>query len=271
MEIKILNRLSDCLKNEQPVALVTVIATTGSAPGKPGAMMVVEEDGTTTGTVGGGNLEHQITAEALASIRLGQNKEVHYDLSTNKELAMVCGGTVRAFIKYFEAAPKLIIVGAGHIGMELYNLAMLQGFRVVVVDIRQELASAERFPQATRLVGDDIAAALKNYPINSDCYVTIATASHDLDQYALEAVVESDARYIGMIGSTAKIRKIFKYLLAQNISLSEIEKVYAPMGLNIASIRPREIALAIFSEILLVKNNGSRESMRQIKKNLLPQ
>ncbi len=270
MEEKVLTTLAECISNNRPAALVTVVSTAGSAPGKPGAIMVVEESGTSTGTVGGGNLEHKITSEALAAIQLGQSKEVTYDLSSNKELGMTCGGMVRVFIKVFETPPKLIVVGAGHIGLELYKLALLQGFQIVVIDIRGELASPERFPQATREVVDDIGAALKEYPIGSDCYVTIATATHEMDRFALEAVIESDARYIGMIGSSGKIKKIFQYLLSQNISRADIEKVYAPMGLNIASIRPREIALSIFSEILLVKNNGSPEPMRQVKKNLLP-
>lgn len=270
METKVLTTLAATIESNRPAALVTVVSITGSAPGKPGALMVVEENGTTTGTVGGGNLEHKITSEAVAAIQLGQSKEVVYDLSSNKELGMTCGGTVRAFIKVFETPPTLIIVGAGHIGLELYKIALLQGFRVVVMDIRRELASPERFPHATREVVDDIAAALREYSIQSDCYVTIATATHEMDRFALEAVVESKAKYIGMIGSSGKIKKIFTYLLSQNISRTDIEKVYAPMGLNIASIRPREIALSIFSEILMVKNNGSPEPMRQIKQNLLP-
>lgn len=270
MEAEILRTLSTCLDNEDPVALVTVIAITGSVPGKPGAMMAVKEDGTTTGTVGGGKLEHKITLEALEALKQGRSREVEYNLATDKELAMTCGGTLRAFIKVFESMPKLILVGAGHISHELYKIGLLQGFRIVVIDSREKLNSDERFPQATRMVVDDIALAIKEYPFNSNCYVAIATASHEDDRLALEAVVESDAKYIGMIGSTSKIKKIFRYLLDQNVSRTSIEKVFAPMGLNIASIRPREIALSIFSEMMLVKNNGSAESMRKIKGNLLP-
>jgi len=181
-------------------------------------------------------------------------------------LGMSCGGTVRAFIRVFKAAPQLIIIGAGHIGFELYKIGRMQGFQVVVFDDRPELASRERFPDAKIFVVDDLSAHLKDYKFHCDCYVTIATASHDMDRLALEAVIESKASYIGMIGSSSKIRKTFEYLLTQGVERKKIENVFAPMGLNIASIRPEEIAISIISEILLIKNNGSPEHMRAVKK-----
>lgn len=266
MEVKVISALSECLRTDKPAALVTVVATTGSAPGKPGALMVVHGDGRTIGTVGGGSLEHKITIEAVQCIGLGKSKEVSYDLQADAELGMSCGGSVRAFIRVFKAAPQLIIIGAGHIGLELYKIGRLQGFQIVVFDERPELASRERFPEAKRIVVDDLPARLQEYELHSDCYVTIATSSHDIDCLALEAVIESDASYIGMIGSSNKIRKIFEYLLAQGVPRERVEKVFAPMGLNIASIRPEEIAIAIIGEILLVKNNGSPEHMRAVKK-----
>ena len=270
MEAKIIATLSDCLQNHKPVALVTITTVKGSAPGKPGAMMVVEQDGTITGTVGGGSLEHKLASEALAGMALGQSREISFDLAASKELEMVCGGQVSAFIKVFVTAPQLLLVGAGHISLELYRLALLQGFRTIVFDTREELLSAGRYPRATRMMVENIAASLRDFQITTDCFITIATASHEDDKFALEAVIESDARYIGMIGSSAKIKKTFRYLLENNVPKNRIARVFAPMGLNIASVHPREIALAIFSEILLVKNNGSPESMRDTKKNLLP-
>ena len=269
-DIRVISALSECIRTETPAALVTVVATAGSAPGKSGALMVVQANGATIGTIGGGSLEHKITSEAVQCIALGLNKEVSYDLQADAELGMSCGGVVRAFIRVFKAAAQLIIIGAGHIGLELYKIGRLQGFQITVFDERPELASPERFPQAKLNVVDDVPAALQEYPLHADCYVTIATSSHDTDRLALEAVLAADTAYIGMIGSSSKIRKIFQYLLAQGISPERIEKVFAPMGLNIASIRPAEIALAVMGEILLVKNNGSPEHMRAVKNNLMP-
>jgi len=269
MEAKVIHALSECIRTDKPAALVTIIATAGSAPAKPGAVMVVHSDGSTIGTVGGGSLEHKITIQAVRCIELGKNKEISYDLQSDATLGMSCGGNVRCFIKVFKAAPQLIIIGAGHIGLELYKIGQLQGFQVIVFDERPELASEERFPNAQLIVVDDLPARLKAYEFHSDCFVTIATASHETDRLALEAVIESNASYIGMIGSTNKIRQIFAYLLDQGIPKEKIEQVFAPMGLNIASVRPGEIAISIFGEILLVKNNGSPEHMRAIKKDII--
>lgn len=269
-DAKIIAALGQALEDARPAALVTVVASAGSVPGKPGAQMVVLADGETIGTVGGGSLEHKITLEARQCIDQGKSKEVSYDLQVDTELAMSCGGSLRAFIKVFQAASQLIIVGSGHIGHELYKIGRLQGFQVVVIDNRPELTSEGRFPEARRLITEDLPATLREYKLHSDCYVTIATASHDTDRLALEAVIHADAAYIGMIGSSKKIRQIFSYLQSQGIAREKIEQIFAPMGLNIASIRPEEIALAIIGEILLVKNSGSPEHMRTIKKNLLP-
>ena len=225
MEAKVIHALSECIRTDKPAALVTIIATAGSAPAKPGAVMVVHSDGSTIGTVGGGSLEHKITIQAVRCIELGKNKEISYDLQSDATLGMSCGGNVRCFIKVFKAAPQLIIIGAGHIGLELYKIGQLQGFQVIVFDERPELASEERFPNAQLIVVDDLPARLKAYEFHSDCFVTIATASHETDRLALEAVIESNASYIGMIGSTNKIRQIFAYLLDQGIPKEKIEQV----------------------------------------------
>lgn len=265
-EQKVIAALSECLRTGKPAALITVIASTGSAPGKPGALMFVQGDGRTVGTVGGGRLEYSIIQEALQCIGSGKDKELSHNLQTKAELDLSCGGQIRTFIKVFKVGPELLIVGAGHIGLELYRIARLQGFQPVIFDDRPELASKEKFSEAKIIVTDDIPASLKEYQLHSDCYIAIATSSHETDRLSLEAVIESEAAYIGMIGSRKKIEKTFDYLFSRNISKERIDKVFAPMGLNIASIRPEEIALAIMAEILLVKNSGSPEHMRAAKK-----
>jgi xanthine dehydrogenase accessory factor len=140
-----------------------------------------------------------------------------------------------------------------------------QGFRVVVLDDRAEMVTEERFPVAKRLVNKDLSQALIEYPIGSGCYVTIASRSHETDRVALEAVVNADASYVGMIGSRKKIKNTLQYLLDQGFPREKLESVYAPMGLDIASVQPKEIAVSIMSEILLVKNSGSLQHMRTVK------
>lgn len=227
--------------------------------------MTVGIHGRTSGTVGGGNLEHQVIAEAQQCLATGESREIRHTLHPGSGLAMSCGGEIRLFIKVFGPLPQLIVIGAGHIGIELYQLGLHQGFRVMVIDDREEMVSPERFPQAERILATDLAATLSSLPITGASYVTIATRSHDTDRIALETLISSPAAYLGMIGSRNKIRATMQALLAQGIPKEKLAEVYAPMGLHIASVEPREIALAVMSEILLVKNKGSLHHMRTVK------
>lgn len=266
MDVKVVERLAECLGTSEPVALVTVIANTGSSPGKAGAMMTVQADKRIIGTVGGGNLEHQAALEAVSCLVTGKSKEVSYTLEAGSDLGMNCGGELRIFIKVFLPEARLVVVGAGHIGSELYQLGVHQGFRVVVIDDRADMLTQEKFPKAERIVKEDLGGALTEYNLDKHCFVAIATRSHEADRLVLEAVVKSsDVSYMGMIGSRKKIINTYKYLLGQGVSREKVAAIYAPMGLNIASVKPKEIALSIMSEILLVKNNGSLEHMRTVK------
>lgn len=265
MEAKILTTLNHCVQQNEPVALITVISSTGSSPGKPGAMMTVQADRSCTGTIGGGNLEFKAINEAILCLQSGENKEVSFILRPGGELGMTCGGELRVFIRVFQPQPQLLIVGAGHIGIELHHLAMHQGFCVSVIDDRPELLTEQRFPGAQLVVTGDLGEWLREWSCTPKSYITIATKSHDTDRLALEAVIHSNAAYIGMIGSRNKIRLALNYLLEQGVPREKVEAVYAPMGLDIASVLPKEIAMSIMSEILLVKNRGSLQHMKNIK------
>ncbi len=265
MDIEILQTLNRCIEANEPVALVTVIANTGSSPGKAGAMMSVQSDKRICGTIGGGNLEFQAIDEAVSCLASGKSKEVSYALKPGGDLGMTCGGELRIFIRIFKAQSQLIIVGGGHIGLELYQLAVHQGFQVTVIDDREEIVSPQRFPHANRIFTNNIVKTLQEFAISPNSYITIASRSHDTDRQALEAVVTSNAAYIGMIGSRNKIRLTLKHLINTGVSRENVAAVYAPMGLNIASIAPKEIAVSIISEILLVKNDGSPQHMRTVK------
>lgn len=265
MEQEVIETIARCLNNNEPAALVTVLANSGSSPAKSGAIMAVSGNRSTAGTVGGGTLEFQAIDEAMQCIADNTNKEISYALNGQGKLNMSCGGAVKLFIKVFAPQSVLLLVGAGHVNLELYRLAVLLGFRIIVVDDRTELLSPERFPKAECVHAPDIAETLKTVSITPQTFIAIATRSHDSDRLSLAAVAGSQAAYIGMIGSRGKIKIALRYLLDQGITQDRIEQIYAPMGLNIASIQPKEIAVSIMSEMLLVKNNGSPEHMRIIK------
>lgn len=266
MEKNVVASLAESVAAGECVALVSVISNSGSSPAKCGAVMLVNNLGALCGTVGGGSLELKVVGQARECIRLGRSQEVEYSLAEGGDLGMSCGGKVHCFIKVFSAQPRLIIVGGGHVGMELYHLGILQGYRVEIFDDRESIVTPDRFPDAGCLVYGDPVTKLSECEIDSNCYVAIATHSHDLDMRVVAAVAESGAGYVGMIGSTSKIKKTLQFLLERGIARETIEKVYAPMGLNVATIQPKEIAISIMSEILLVKNSGSPEHMKSVKK-----
>ena len=266
MEKIVINTLARCLETNEPAALVSVISNSGASPGKTGAMMLVYGKGETCGTVGGGNLEYQAIAEAHACLATGISKEICYHLTMDSELKMSCGGKVKMFVKVFSSQPELLIAGAGHVGKELYALALHVGFRTVIFDDRPEFNTEKTFPQAKRIVCTDVASALKEYPISKNSYIAIVTPSHETDRQALIAVFDSDAMYKGMIGSSKKVKETLNALREHGATEEQVNEIYAPMGLNIASVRPSEIALSIMSEILMVKNSGSLDHMRTIKK-----
>ncbi len=265
METEIIEVLAARIQAKGPTALVTVIQSSGSTPATSGAMMVVTEDGRAAGTVGGGSLEHQVLEETAGCLRAGQNKEMTCKLADQDAAGAQCTAEVRLFIRIFRPRPRLVIAGAGHIGKELYKLGIHQGFQVLLFDDRAECADKDTFPGAEVIHAEDLPTALTSYPLDNNCFVAIATSSHDTDRDILEAVLAADVSYVGMIGGKTKISRIFQQLLGKGTKEERLASVYAPMGLNIASVEPREIALSIMSEILLVKNNGSGEHLKTVK------
>lgn len=265
MERKVIETLAQNVDAGESVALISVLSNSGSSPAKCGAIMLVNRSGAMCGTIGGGSLELKVIGEAQECIRFGRSREVDHSLTESGGLGMLCGGNVHFFIKVFSAQPRLIIAGGGHVGMELYQLGLLQGYQVEIFDDREGIATKDRFPDAAKVVCGDPVKELTGYTLDSNCFITIATHSHELDRMTLAAVAESDAGYIGMIGSSKKIKKTLTYLLGQGISRETIAKLYTPMGLNVATIQPKEIAVSIISEILLVKNSGSPEHMKTVK------
>ncbi|MGE4319408.1 MAG: XdhC family protein [Deferribacterales bacterium] len=264
MDRMISEKLAEYVRTNTPSALITVINSEGSSPAVTGYMMTVAENGETSGTIGGGRLEHLAVSEALECIRTGVSKEAQYNLKADADMA--CGGSVRIFIRVFSKSPVLYIVGAGHIGTQLYHLGSEFGFSTVIVDDRADMADRALFPEASEVICGDMEQVLKSIEFDDLSYIAIATRSHHTDENALFAVAGSQAKYIGMIGSTSKIRKIFGNLKDRSVGEEALKRVYAPMGLNIADTNPKEIALSILSEMMLVKNSGSADHMRDLKK-----
>ena len=247
------------VEQEETVALVTVIDTSGSAPGKTGFKMLVDSSGITLGTVGGGLVEATVIQDALQAIREKQSRSSSYklDQDTAGGLGMLCGGDTSVFIDVIAAPETLLIVGAGHVAQPLAAIAAILGFKVVVMDDRDEFCNQERFPSATQCLVGDVGELLAAATITPSTYIVIITRGHAYDQIALEQTINSKASYLGMIGSKKKVQVIYNNLRQQGIAESLIERVYAPIGMDIGAKTAEEIGISILAEIIAHKYGKS--------------
>ena len=265
---KILKAVSSAVEKGIETAVVTVLEVKGSSPGKEGSMMAVFSDGSILGTVGGGALEYEFIQEALKAIKENKSCEKSFELTEKGSLHMKCGGFVRAYIKVFAKREKLLIMGGGHLGAELYTLGKFLNKYVVIFDDREEFANRKRFPEADEIIFGTMKETVKNYSIDENSYIIIVTRGHENDKECLKAILDKKVspKYIGMVGSRGKVLSTYKELLDEGYSEEELKKIYSPIGLDISSSEPKEIALGIMAEITAVKNQKTGEHMRDVRK-----
>ncbi len=245
------------------VAIATVINIQGSTPREVGAKMLVYADGHTAGTVGGGKMEAQVIEKAVEAIHRRQSQLLHFDLVDPAQGDVsICGGTADVFIDVIVPKPTLLVVGAGHVAQPTAEIGALCGFNVTVIDDRAEMVSEERFPHADQRIAGDIVETLKNITITPDTYIVIVTRGHANDKDALRAVIASPAAYIGMIGSRRKVAMTFEHLRADGIDEILLARVHAPIGLNIGSQTPAEIAVSIIAEIIMLRRGANGQPMK---------
>lgn len=260
MERDILERLSLEVKNGKAGVLITLTETQGSVPRRAGAIMaIVGEE--VLGTIGGGKLEYEVIKLGKKALEDGKSQEFSYVLTPEESLGMSCGGSAKGFIKVFKPQYKLIIAGGGHIGRALNYHCKNLNFKVTVVDDREELRGT-----MDNIVIGNYSDVLKKLEVDGETYCVVVTKGHPTDNEAMLALIGRGARYIGMIGSRKKSAGTMATLRENGIPQEEIEKLYTPVGLNISDGTPEEIALEILSEILLLKNRGTLNHRRDVKK-----
>jgi len=235
--------LQAALAQGAAVALATVVDVQGAAPARVGFKLLARGDGSWVGNVGGGALEQRVRADAAAALAGGWPRLAHYRLTESGEdaLGMLCGGEVTVFIEPFLPPPALLIVGGGHIGRPLAELARVVGYDVQVVDVRPERGDRPQFDPAT---------------ITERTYVVLITEDHVTDEAALRQALPTPAPYIGMIGSLRKTGIVLDHLRADGFAVDQLARVRAPIGLNTGGRAPAEIALAILAEIECVRHGG---------------
>ena len=242
-------------------AIATIVECRGSSPQKQGAKMLVRDDGTIMGTLGGGCLEAEVIQAAALTIEGGEPQTLPFSL-TEHEGGLVCGGTVLVYIEAVVPEPRLVILGAGHVGRALAKVARFCGFHVVLMDDRPEFLQPGSNPDAQELVPGDFTRACENIPVDAGTFIVVATRGHNHDLDAVRSALGTSAGYIGLLGSRRKKALLRKKLREQGFSPEEIDRVITPVGLDIGSVSPQEIAVSIMAQIIQQRrsNAASRSS-----------
>jgi xanthine dehydrogenase accessory factor len=246
------------LKREgKRAALATIVNVRGSIPSTMAAKMLVREDGSILGTIGGGCVESDIRKGAMEVMRDEKPKTFTFNLDQrpDDDTGLVCGGSLQVFVEPVIPAPVLYIFGGGHVGLNVYKVATLAGFDVIAVDDRELYANRERFPDAREIHAGELDATLSELTPAEASYVVIVTRGHQYDMRVLRWALDTPAHYIGMIGSGRKVLTIFQLLEAEGVSRESLQRVYAPIGLEIGAAMPEEIAISIVAELIAIRRH----------------
>jgi xanthine dehydrogenase accessory factor len=222
--------------------------------------MLVRDDGSICGTIGGGCVEAEVWQAAREVMANETSRTLSFDLNQDPkyDTGLVCGGTLEIFIEPILPPAVLYIFGAGHVAYGLYKVARNAGFEVVVADDREAYANRERFPEARQVITEDFDQALAGLAPNESSYIVIVTRGHRDDMRVLRWAVQTQARYIGMVGSKRKAITIFRELTREGLKPELFDRVHSPVGLDIGAITPEEIAVAIVAEIIAIRRHSER-------------
>ncbi len=250
-------------------ALATVVGARGSTPSYEGAKLLVREDGSVEGTVGGGCVEAQVLAAARAVIGTGKPQRLSFELSQDavSNDGLLCGGELEVFVEPIIPQPRALIFGGGHISLSLSRIAAIAGFATVVVDDRQSFASRERFPEAEAVHAAPYEEIFPALAINESAYIIIVTRGHKDDLRVLRLAAASPARYIAMVGSRKKVAEALGELVKEGIAREAFGRIYAPMGLDIGAITPAEIAVSVVAEMIALRR-GASSNWRSLSKSI---
>jgi xanthine dehydrogenase accessory factor len=244
-------------------ALCTIVRTTGSTPGKDMMKMLVREDGTFAGTVGGGCLEAEVLEAALESIRDERSRWLEFRLNERDypDSGLLCGGKVEIYVEPI-TEPKVHIFGGGHVSGAITKVARLAGFHVTVGDDREPFTTAAKHPEANERICAPFVDQVAGLRGAEGLYVVVVTRGHEQDGDILQALFEAGCapRFLGMIGSRAKRATLFARLSANGVSQEFLDSVQSPMGVPIGARTHEEIAVSVVAEMIRVRRQGSSAS-----------
>jgi len=242
-------------------AIATIVNVRGSIPSFKTAKMLVRDDGSIVGTIGGGCVEAEVWQAAREVMESEKPRTLSFDLNQDPkyDTGLVCGGTLEIFVEPILPPAELYIFGAGHVAASLYKVARIAGFEVTIIDDREAYANRERFPEAQQVIAEDFDKAAAKLMPGESSYIVLATRGHRDDMRMLRWAVQTPARYIGMIGSKRKTITIFKELQNEGLAAHLFDRVHAPVGLDIGAITPEEIAVSITAELIAARRKVERE------------
>ncbi len=240
-------------------AVATIVNVRGSIPSFKTAKMLVRDDGSIAGTIGGGCVEAEVWQAAREVMESEKPRTLTFDLNQDPkyDTGLMCGGTLEVFVEPVLPPALLYIFGAGHVAASLCQMAAAAGFDVIVSDDRSSYATQERFPAAREVHALEFDEAMRRLDPNESSSIVIVTRGHRDDMHILRWAVQTRARYVGMIGSKRKVIKIFETLREEGLPAHLFDRVHAPIGLDIGAITPEEIAVAITAELIAVHRNST--------------
>ena len=250
----------------QRAALATIVHTNGSIPSYESSRMLVREDGSIAGTIGGGCVEAEVWAAAKEVMQKEAPRKMVFNLNNEASYdnGLICGGTLEVFVEPILPQPMLYLFGGGHVSMAVAKAASAAGFGIGVADDRESFANKERFPMAQEIFAGYEDAFEKIRP-NASSYLVIVTRGHKEDMRVLAWAVRTEARYLGMIGSKRKVLSVYRALENDGYKPEEFKRVYAPMGLEIGALSPEEIAVSIAAELVAVRRNAANTAHKKLQ------
>jgi xanthine dehydrogenase accessory factor len=241
----------------QKCALATIVGVRGSIPSYESAKLLVREDGSMTGTIGGGCVEAEVWNAAREVIATEKPRHLTFNLGQDAayDNGLICGGQLDVFVEPILPVPRAFIFGAGHISKSLSKVAVMAGFESVVIDNREQFANRDRFPEASGIHAEEYEEVFPKLAINENSYLIIVTRGHRDDMRVLKLAMGTPARYIAMIGSKRKVINVIRELEREGLPRDEFARIHAPMGLDIGAISPEEIAVSVVAEMIAVRRN----------------
>jgi xanthine dehydrogenase accessory factor len=242
----------------QKCALATIVSAEGSIPAYESAKMLIREDGSMVGTIGGGCIEAEVWNAAREALESEKPRKLSFNLAGDAlyDNGLICGGQLDIFVEPILPVQMIYVFGAGHVALSISKIAAIAGFHTTVIDDRENFANRERFPEAEEVIARDFEETFPALAPNASSYIVICTRGHKDDMRVLRWAVGTAARYLGMIGSKRKAAEVLRQLEREGIARERLERVHTPIGLEIGAVTPEEIAVSVVAELIAIRRGA---------------